>query len=273
MSADYSKAKATAPTVDDKVYHLRLGRGDIPPYVLMPNDQNTTYHLEGVWQDAKEIAYNREYRTVTGTYQGQPMAMTSTGIGCQPSEICINELVKVGVHTAVKVGSLDSITPGLELGDIVIPTACMRKGGAVVHYVQPEFPAFADPRITKAIIKACQNLGIPYKMGVISSISSYFIGQGRPLDNQRDSFFPKEAEEVIPRLQNAKILGIDMDTAGELIMGFVHKLRMGAVLWVGANRLSGTWGDGGGEEKALRIASETIKILRAEDTPASIQAL
>ena len=77
-------SKATAPTVDGKVYHLRLAKGDVPPYVVLPGDQAATEHISAVWQDTKEIAYNREYRTVTGVYEGFDMAMTSTGR--QPSK-------------------------------------------------------------------------------------------------------------------------------------------------------------------------------------------
>ena len=201
------------------------------------------------------------------------MAMTSTGIGCQPAEICLNELKKVGVHTCVKVGCAEAIRTDLDLGDIIIPAACMRKGGAVTHYVKPEFPAFADPRVVKALIEACRRLGYRYTMGVVCSISSYYVGQGRPLDGDEESFFPPEAANVVDRLRNAKVVAIDNETAGELVMGYLHKMRMGAVLAVNANRVTGAWGDNGGEEKACRIASEAIRILRETDTEKTIRTL
>lgn len=264
-------SKATAPTVDGRVYHLRLQKGEVAPYVILPGDQAVTEHISSVWQDTKEIAYNREYRTVNGVYQGHEMSMTSTGIGCQPAEICLNELKKVGAHTCIKVGCAEAIREDIELGEIIIPSACMRKGGAVTHYVKPEFPAFANPRITKALIEACNNLGYRYRMGVVCSISSYYIGQGRPLDGGEDSFFPAEARMVVDRLRNAKVLAMDTETAGELIMGYLHKLRMGAVLCVNANRMTGAWGDNGGEEKACRVASEAVRILMESDTEETIR--
>lgn len=268
-----SASKATAPTVDGKVYHLRLAKGDIPEYVLMPSDQATTETISSIWQGTKEIAYNREYRTVTGTYFNENMAMTSSGIGCQPAEICINELKKVGVHTCVKVGVAEAINENMNLGDLIIPVACMRKGGAVTHYVKPEFPAFANPRIVKALVEACNHLGYRYSMGVVCSISSYFIGQGRPLNGDANSFFPAAAEQVVGRLQNAKVLAIDMETAGTMIMGYLHRMRLGAILSVNANRVTGAWGDNGGEEKACRVASEAIRILRESDTEETISDL
>ena len=83
-------SKATAPTVDGRVYHLRLMEGEVSPYVILPGDQATTEHISTIWENMKEIAYNREYRTVNGTYEGQDMTMTSTVIGCKPAEICLN---------------------------------------------------------------------------------------------------------------------------------------------------------------------------------------
>lgn len=258
-------SKATAPTVSGKVYHLRLEKGEISPYVLLPGDQAVTYKISDIWSDVKELAYNREYRTVVGNYSGIPMAMTSTGIGDQPAEICLNELKKVGAHTCIKVGTAEAIREDINLGDIIIPVACMRKGGAVTHYVKPEFPAVPDHYMTRAIIEACEKLGYTYTLGVICSISSYYVGQGRPIDGDENGYFPPENRNLIEKLQNAKVIAIDMETAGELIMGYLHKLRMGAILSVNANRITGEWGDNGGEEKACRIASEAIRILQELD--------
>ena len=81
----------------------------VSPYVILPGDQATTEHISTIWENTKEIAYNREYRTVNGTYEGQDMTMTSTGIGCQPAEICLNELKKVGAHTCIKVGCAEEM--------------------------------------------------------------------------------------------------------------------------------------------------------------------
>lgn len=255
-------SKATAPTVSGKVYHLRLEQGEISPYVLLPGDQGVTYHISDIWKDVKELAYNREYRTVAGTYEGITMAMTSTGIGDQPAEICLNELKKVGAHTCIKVGTAEAIHEDLELGDIIIPVACMRKGGAVTHYVRPEFPAVPDLHMTKALIEACEKLGYKYTLGVICTISSYYVGQGRPIGGDEKNYFPAGNRDLIERLQNARVIAIDTETAGELIMGYLHKLKMGAVLSVNANRITGAWGDNGGEEKACRIASEAVRILQ-----------
>jgi len=256
------KKSALAPTAnDDKLYHLHLKNGDIPGYVLIPGDPGRTLKIANNWEDSQELAYNREYRTIKGTYKGVDIATTSTGIGCQSSEIVINELYKVGAHTCIRVGTAGSISPHLDLGDLIIPSVCMRKGGTAMCYVEPEFPAFANIMVIKALMTACENLGFRYTLGVNYSTSSFYLGQGRPLNEDGTGYWPSWASKIIPDLQAARISSIDMDTAGQYIVGFLHGLRMGAILSVNANRITDRFGDNGGEEKACLAATEAIKLL------------
>ena len=261
-----SQIRADAPTDgEDRVYHLRLRKGEIPGYVLITGDPAHTAEIASLWSDAKELAYNREYRTFVGSYNGLPLATTSTGIGCQSSELCINELLKVGAHTCIKVGTASSIDPTIGLGDLIIPMACMRKGGAADLYVEPEFPAFPDIVIVKALMKACEALNFKYTLGVNYSVSSFFIGQGRPINEDGSGYWPSWAERIIPDLQSARISSMDMDTAGQFIVSYLHEMRMGAILSVECDRIRNTWGDNDGKEKAALVASEAMKILAAWD--------
>ena len=56
-----------------------------------------------------------------------------------------------------------------------------------------------------------------------------------------------------------------MDTAGQYVVGYLHGMRMGAVLSVIANRVKNTWGDNGGELRACEAGSEALKILHEWD--------
>lgn len=261
------KVRADAPTDgEDRVYHLRLRKGEIPPYVVITGDPANTEKIASLWSDSKQLAYNREYRTFSGSYDGLPLATTSTGIGCQSAELVINELLKVGGTTLIKVGTVSSIDPNLNLGDLVIPMASMRKGGTADLYVQSDFPAFADIFIVKALMKACHNLNYKYTFALNYSVSSFYIGQGRHLTEDGSGYWPTWANHLIEDLQTARISTIDMDTAGEFIVSYLHEMRIGAILTVNNDRLNDTWGDNGGFEKAARVASEAYKILKEWDS-------
>lgn len=259
--------RASAPTAEnDGVYHLQLRKGDVPGYVILPGAPERTVKIAKNWEHAEEVASYREYKTVRGTYKGIPVAATSTGIGCPGAEICIHELNVLGVHTCIRVGTTGCIVPEYDLGDLIIPVACIRKDGTSDTYVEPAFPAFADTRVVNALMEACERLGFSYGLGLTYTVGSFYIGQGRPLREDGSGYWPSWADKIIPDLQSARVTNIDMDTAGQYVVGYLHGMRMGAVLSVISNRVLDRWGDNGGEEKTCLVASEAIKILAERDS-------
>ena len=94
-----------ADTQDKVQYHLRVRPGDVADYVLLPGDPGRVELIAGASGRPEEIAYHREYRTVTGSYHGIPVSATSTGIGCPSAAIAVEELYNVGVSHFIRVGS------------------------------------------------------------------------------------------------------------------------------------------------------------------------
>ena len=263
--------KASAPkAANEGVYHLQLREGDIPPYVILPGAPERCLKIAKNWEDAEEIAFNREYRTVRGKYKGMEIACTSTGIGGPSSEICIHELNTIGVHTCIRVGTTGCIQPDFDLGDLIIPVACVRKDGTSATYVEPEFPAFANTYVVMALMEACERLGFRYGLGLDYTVGSFYIGQGRPLNEDGSGYWPSFAEKIVPDLQTAKVTNIEMETSGQLVVGYLHGMRMGAILSVISNRVLDRWGDNGGEEKACLAAAEAMKILKEWDEAGEI---
>ena len=62
-----------------------------------------------------------------------------------------------------------------------------------------------------------------------------------------------------------------METSGQLVVGYLHGMRMGAILSVISNRVLDRWGDNGGEEKACLAAAEAMKILMEWDKSGKVQ--
>jgi len=264
--------KASAPKAENEgVYHLQLRTGDVPGYVILPGAPERCTKIANNWEDAKELAFNREYKTVIGKYKGIDLAATSTGIGGPSSEICLHELNTVGVHTCIRVGTTGCIVPQFDLGDLIIPVAAYRKDGTSATYIEPEFPAFCNPYVVMALIQACENLGFRYGIGLDYTVGSFYIGQGRPLfEDGRKSYWPSFAEKILPDLATSGVTNIEMETAGQLVVGYLHGMRMGCILSVISNRVLDRWGDNGGEEKTCLAASEAMKILKEWDESGKI---
>ena len=257
MNQDLNKASAPVDE-DGKVYHLRLEKGDVPECMILPGPPERTVIIAKNWEDARELASYREYKTIVGSYKNTPVGTTSTGIGAASSEIAIHELFTLGVCTCIRVGTTGAIQPRYGLGDLVIPAACVRHDGTSNNYIEPAYPAAADTVVTMALMQACENLGYRYGVGVGYTAASFYIGQGRAVGRYEPSFMA----DIIPDLQSAGVINMEMEAAGQFVVGRLHGMRMGAILAVVANRVTDEWGDRGGEEKAARAASEAVYLLK-----------
>ena len=96
------------------------------------------------FDDAKLVAQNREFTTYTGTLLGEKVSVTSTGIGCPSTAIAVEELIKVGADTFIRVGTSGGMQPGTRTGDVGIVTSAIRDEGTSRAYLPLEFPAVAD---------------------------------------------------------------------------------------------------------------------------------
>jgi uridine phosphorylase len=85
------------------------------------------------------------------------------------------------------------------------------------------------------------------------------------LSDDGSGYWPSFADRIIPDLQQARVTNIEMETSAQYVVGYLHGMRMGAVLSVIANRVLDRWGDNGGEEKACLAACEAMKILEGQD--------
>jgi uridine phosphorylase len=263
--------KASAPKAENAgVYHLQLKQGDVPGYVLLPGAPERCPVIAKNWETSREVASYREYKTVTGTYKGTPIACTSTGIGGPSSEICLHELNVLGVHTGIRIGSTGCIVPEFDLGDLIIPAACIRKDGTSNTYVEPEYPAYADFYVTLALVSACEQLGFRYGLGLGYTVGSFYIGQGRPLNEDGSGYWPSFANNILPDLAAAKVTNIEMETSAQYVIGRLHGMRMGCVLSVISNRVLDRWGDNGGEDKACLAACAAVRILSEWDKSGEI---
>lgn len=252
-------------TADGKSYYLHLKRGDMPEYVVIPGSPERTEKIAANWEQAKDVAHNRHYISKRGIYNGMEQGTTSTGIGALSAEICINELQKSGVHTVLRVGSTGCIDDRYENGDLLIPVACIAKDGSSECYTDPEFPSFADPIMVMALVEACEKFGYRYGLAFEYTAGSFYLGQGRPLGEEEDSYWPSWAGNILPDIEQQKVKVLEMDTAGQFIIGYLHGVRIAAVLSVVAARKKNNFAYSDGEEKACRVACEALKILKEWD--------
>ena len=157
-----------------KMMHIALEKGDVGRYVFLPGSPERTEKIAAYFEEPKEIAYHREYRTFVGKLDGVPVAVTSTGIGGPSAAIAVEELYQCGVDTMMRVGTCASVSPKVSRGDVVIPNGAIRMEGVSSHYLPMEFPCVPDFQMLKALEQAAINLGLPYDIGVTITKASFY---------------------------------------------------------------------------------------------------
>ena len=242
---------------DEEQYHIEVGPGDVADTVLLPGNPERVEKITQFWDDPVERGHHREYRTVTGEYEGTPISVTSTGIGSPSAAIAVEELARVGADTFVRVGSCGGIQPELDVGDLVITTGAVRQEGTSGEYVREDYPAVADREVVGALVAAAEELGHDYHLGVTMSADSFYAGQGRP---GFQGYQAPGSEQLVEDLQEAGVLNIEMEASAITTVANVYGLRAGAVCSVYANRVTGEFRTEG-ETRAAETASLATKKL------------
>ncbi|GAA0201380.1 nucleoside phosphorylase [Haladaptatus pallidirubidus] len=245
----------------DVQYHIEVGEGDVADAVLLPGNPERVDTITQFWDSADEVAYHREYRTATGTYEDAPISVTSTGIGSPSAAIAVEELARIGADTFIRVGSCGAIQPEMNVGDLVITTGGVRQEGTSDEYVREEYPAVADYEVVSALVAAAERLGYDYHTGITMSADSFYAGQGRP---GFEGFSAEGGDELVSHLKNANVKNIEMEASAILTIANIYGLRAGAVCSVYANRETGEFRTEG-ESRAAETATLAVKLLAQMD--------
>jgi len=246
-----------------KEYHIACGIGDLAEYLLVPGDPDRVPRIAKFWDSAKRVSSHREFCSYRGRYKDVSISALSSGIGPACMSIAVNEASNIGVSTFIRVGSTGAIQKDIACGDLIISSAAVRLDCTSNCYIMPEYPAAANYEVLLALIEAAESLNIcNYHVGVTATTSDFYAGQNRPTAKTCSP----SMENLLPTLQKAGILSFDMETATLYTLAALYGLRAGSICAVYANRCTNEFKSGEGEENAIKIANEAVKILSEWDT-------
>lgn len=75
-----------------KIYHLGIGPGDLAETIILVGDQNRVDLVGEFFDDISFKVQNREFCSITGTYNGHKISCVSTGIGTDNVDIVLTEI-------------------------------------------------------------------------------------------------------------------------------------------------------------------------------------
>lgn len=195
--------------------HIRIDESHNVKYALLPGDPARLDRIIPFLSDTKELAYNREYRSISGVYKGVPILAISTGIGGCSAGIAVEELARTGVKAMIRIGSCGAMQTGIGLGDLILAAGAVRDDGASQAYVDLRFPAVADTELLNACLTAARQNGFAHHVGLIHSHESFYIDD----NEEQKQFWAKRG-----------VLGADMETAALFTIGRLRGIKTASIL-------------------------------------------
>ena len=213
----------------DKMFHIHCVPGDVGRYCILPGDPGRVEAIAAYFDDAKQIAYNREFNVWTGYLLGEKVTACSTGIGGPSTSIAVEELHMCGADTFLRTGTCGGIDINVKSGDVVVATGAIRYDHTSLEYAPIEFPAVPDLEVTNCLVKAARDLGLPLHTGVVQNKDSFY-GQHSP------SRMPV-SYELLNKWEAWKRLGVkasEMESAALFTVAAALGVRCGScfhVIW------------------------------------------
>jgi uridine phosphorylase len=223
----------TLPGRSGRTYHLGAAPGDIARHILLVGDPARAERAARRLAAIRYMGEHREYRIYTGSLGNLPVSVVCVGMGAGAMEIAVVELCQiVESPVLIRAGSCGSISPDLELGDLVISQGALRLESASLGYVDPGYPAFAHAEAQIALVRAAEERRVRYQLGVTATAAGFFGAQGRSVPG-----FDAIDKDLLERLRKQRVLNLEMEASCLLTLAALSRLRAGVVCAVFADRI------------------------------------
>ena len=194
--------------------HVQAEPNDVAPFVLLPGDPNrSTFIAETFFDNPKRYNDYRQLLGYTGTYKGMPVSVQTTGMGCPSLAIVVEELVRLGAKTLVRVGTSGIINRAVKPGDLIIATASVPQDGTTRMYLGGDaYAPAASFEVTRALVQA--GAGKNIHVGLIQT---------------EDAFYATTPGDV-ERLEERGILSVEMEASALFLLGKLRQVQTGCAL-------------------------------------------
>jgi uridine phosphorylase len=174
---------------DGSIFHLKLHPGDIAEKIILVGDPGRVEMLSALLHNIRIKKENREFRTVTGSYDLGEITLLSTGIGTDNIDIVINELdalanidLNTGIVrddpvslTLVRIGTSGAIRSDIPVGSTVLTETAVGFDG-LLHFYEG-YDWLLDTTLSDALVYHLEwpdTLSYPYAVNADRELASLF---------------------------------------------------------------------------------------------------
>ena len=197
--------------------HVRAEPGHYAEACLLPGDPLRAKYIAETYLDgAVERNAERGLLGYTGEFDGRPVSVQATGMGCPSAAIVMEELVQLGVQRFLRVGTCGGLQADMKLGDLVIALTAIAADSTAYHLVDEPHVPTASWELVHGAVHAAKELGKPVRVGPIVSSDLFY----NPDDGQ------------YARWSERGVLAVEMEAAVLFTLGALRKVEAGCLLTV-----------------------------------------
>lgn len=280
---------------DGSIYHLNLLPEDIGHTIILVGDPARVDRIAATFEHIELTKEKREFRTMTGSLNGNRVSVISTGIGTDNIDIVLNELdalinidfssrtVKEQITSLkiIRMGTCGGLREEFEPGTLVLSTAAIGLDGMMPFYVttQPGISqiegaarkVLGDTPMIASLVYAAKADSVlcslaaekfsHIQQGITFTAPGFYGPQGRSLGRVpvRIEGLPDRIATI--RSEGKSVLNMEMETSGILGLGAAMGHQCGSLSVVLANRPTGEFHNDphGAVDHLIEVGIELVK--------------
>jgi purine-nucleoside phosphorylase len=199
--------------------HLRAEPGDYAPNVLCPGDPRRATYIADTFFDPGYRTVNEERGMLgyTGTFDGKPISVQTTGMGCPSSGIVFEELVMLGAKRLIRVGTAGGLKPGMRMGDTIIAISATAEDETPLRIAQMQsYAPTATFELAETAARVSREAGATVHAGAVVTSGVFY-------DPDPTTF---------ARWKRAGHIGVEMEAAMMYTIAAVHGVEALAMMTV-----------------------------------------
>jgi DeoD family purine-nucleoside phosphorylase len=207
--------------------HVRAEPGEYAEAVLLPGDPlRAKYIAETYLDDVVQRNAERGLLGYTGLYNGTPVSVQGTGMGCPGATIVFEELVQLGCKKLIRVGTCGGLQVSHKLGDLIVALTAVPADSTAMHLVgnEPHCPTASWSLVHEAVHVA-KHSDLALHVGPIVSSDLFY----NPNEGQYERWAARG------------VLAVEMEAAALFTIGALRGVETACLLTVSDIVVEGTF--------------------------------
>jgi len=177
---------------DGSIFHLNLLPGDISDKIIIVGDPGRVDMISSLLQEIRVSKENREFKTVTGSFENNEVTIISSGIGTDNIDILINELdalVNIDLKTGIvkeepvslnfiRIGTSGGLRSDVPAGSFVLTETAVGFDGLLHFY--SEYDWILDTLLSDLLAEYLEwpdTLSYPYAVKANEQLAGLFSSE------------------------------------------------------------------------------------------------